>query len=124
VRYADAEYFNNSKKAARAAHTQRPVRYPSLDQCLHAFKAMPEDDKFQKRDKALFAFFILTGARVGAAVTLTRSTSTTLRRRHEPPTLSGRSHIRPWISACTPSRQCRKMTSSRSGIRLSLPSSC
>jgi integrase/recombinase XerD len=31
---------------------------------------MPEDDKFQKRDKALFAFFMLTGARVGAAVTL------------------------------------------------------
>jgi integrase len=70
VGYADAEYFNNSKKAARAAHTQRPIPYPSLDQCLYAFKAMPEDDKFQKRDKALFAFFMLTGARVGAAATL------------------------------------------------------
>lgn len=70
VGYADAEYFNNSKKAARAAHTQRPIPYPSLDQCLHAFTAMPEDDTFQKRDKALFAFFMLTGARVGATATL------------------------------------------------------
>lgn len=70
VRYSDAEYFNNSRKGRRVAHMARPIPYPSLEQALHAFQAMPERDKFERRDKALFAFFMLTGARDGAVATL------------------------------------------------------
>ncbi|MCH2078869.1 MAG: hypothetical protein MK180_18675 [Rhodobacteraceae bacterium] len=70
VSYSDAAYFNNSKKGARIAHTARPAPHPSIEQALHAFGAMPEGDRFEMRDKALFAFLILTGVRIGAAATL------------------------------------------------------
>ena len=68
--YADVEYFNNTIKAGRIAHTQRTIPYPSMQQAAHAFQAMPFDTSFQKRDKALFAFFMLTGARDGAVASL------------------------------------------------------
>lgn len=35
VTHADVRYFNNVTKDARAAHAQRPPRYPSLAQCAH-----------------------------------------------------------------------------------------
>jgi site-specific recombinase XerD len=70
ISYADVEYFNNTRKAARVAHTQRSIPYPSSQQAAHAFQAMPFDTPFQKRDKALFAFFMLTGARDGAVASL------------------------------------------------------
>lgn len=66
----DAEYFNNTLKNARAAHAKRVIPYPSMAQCLHAFEAMPERDEYELRDKALFAFFMLTGARDGAVASL------------------------------------------------------
>jgi integrase len=68
--YADVEYFNNTRKAGRVAHTQREIPYPSMQQAAHAFQAMPFEKEFQKRDKALFAFFMLTGARDGAVASL------------------------------------------------------
>lgn len=70
VSFADAEYFNNTLKAGRAAHAQRDIPYPSMEQCAHAFQAMPAATIFDKRDKALFAFFMLTGIRDGAAASL------------------------------------------------------
>ena len=70
ISYDDAAYFNNTRKSARAAHAQRMIPYPSMEQCLHAFQAMPEGDKYQMRDKALFAFLMLTGARISAVATL------------------------------------------------------
>lgn len=68
--YTDVEYFNNNRKAARVAHTGRDIPYPTMQQAHHAFQAMPFEDEFQKRDKALFAFFMLTGARDGAVASL------------------------------------------------------
>jgi len=68
--YSDVEYFNNTLKAGRVAHTQREIPYPSMQQAAHAFQAMPFETEFQKRDKALFAFFMLTGARDGAVASL------------------------------------------------------
>ena len=68
--YADVEYFNNTRKAARVAHAPREIPYPSMEQAAHAFQAMPFETEFQKRDKALFAFFMLTGARDGAVASL------------------------------------------------------
>ena len=70
ISYADAEYFNNTLKDARIAHTHRPMQYPSLKQCQRAFDVMPEQSKDQKRDKAAFAFFVLTGGRLKAVSTL------------------------------------------------------
>lgn len=70
VIYDDVEYFNNTMKAARVAHAKREIPYPSMQQCAHAFQAMPNSSEFEKRDKALFAFFMLTGARDGAVASL------------------------------------------------------
>ncbi len=68
--YADVEYFNNTLKAGRVAHAKRDIPYPSMQQAAHAFQTMPFDTEFEMRDKALFAFFMLTGARDGAVATL------------------------------------------------------
>ncbi len=70
ISYSDAEYFNNTVKNARAAHAKRAIPHPSMQQCMRAFEAMPEDDEFELRDKAAFAFFMLTGARDGAVASL------------------------------------------------------
>lgn len=68
--YSDARYFNNNRKSARIAHTANEKQAPSPEAAFHAFQAMPSATEFEKRDKALFAFFMLTGARVGAVASL------------------------------------------------------
>lgn len=70
ISYADVEYFNNNAKKARAAHAQRDIPYPSMKMALHAFQAMPNHTGLEKRNKALFAFLMLTGARDGAVTSL------------------------------------------------------
>lgn len=64
ISYSDTEYFRNNRKSARVAHTARDKEFPSIEAAYHAFQAMPDVTEIQKRDKALFAFFMLTGARV------------------------------------------------------------
>jgi len=68
--YSDVQYFNNNRNDARAAHAQRPVHFPSLQAAFHAFQAMPARNAFEHRDKAVFAFLMLTGARDGAVASL------------------------------------------------------
>ena len=70
VTFNDVRYFNNNAKDARIAHSQRPRRYPSLHQCGHAFRQMPETSRLERRDKALFALWVMTGARAGALASL------------------------------------------------------
>lgn len=70
ISYADAEYFNLNAKDARIAHTTRDAVFPTLEQCRHAFAQMPSATPLQRRDKALFAFLILTGARDGAVASM------------------------------------------------------
>jgi hypothetical protein len=41
-----------------------------MQQAAHAFQAMPFEDQFDKRDKAFFAFFMLTRALDGAVASL------------------------------------------------------
>lgn len=70
ISYSDAEYFNQSAKDARIAHAQRETPYPTLAQCRHAFDQMPEATQIERRNKALFAFLMITGARDGAIASL------------------------------------------------------
>lgn len=70
VSFTDVRYFNNNAKDARAAHAQRPTRYPSLAQCDHTFRLMPADTRIERRDKAIFALWVMTGARAGALASL------------------------------------------------------
>ena len=68
--YSDTRYFNNNRKSARIAHTANEKECPTPEAAFHAFQAMPRASEFDRRDKALFAFFMLTGARVGAVASL------------------------------------------------------
>jgi integrase/recombinase XerD len=70
IAYADAEYFNLNAKDARIAHAERDTPFPTMEQCRHAFEQMLETTPLQHRDKALFAFLMLTGARDGAMASL------------------------------------------------------
>lgn len=71
ISYGDAEYFNLNTKDMRVAHAHRDIPYPTLDQCRHAFLSMPEKTIFDIRDKAIFAFLMITGIRDGALASLT-----------------------------------------------------
>ncbi len=70
IKYSDAEYFNQNRKDARIAHAQRDKRVPTLAQCRHAFDKMPDGSDIARRNKALFAFLMLTAARDGAIASL------------------------------------------------------
>jgi len=70
IKHADCEYFNNNMKDARAAHAKRDIPYPTMEQARHAFSLMPDDTIFDQRNKAMFAFLMLTGARDGAIASL------------------------------------------------------
>lgn len=70
IAYADAEYFNLNAKDARIAHTARETPYPTPEQCRHTFGQMPSATPLQRRDRALFAFLMLTGARDGAIASM------------------------------------------------------
>jgi integrase len=49
---------------------QRLGGYPTMEQCCHAFTLMPSATPIERRNKALFAFLMLTGARDGAVASL------------------------------------------------------
>jgi integrase len=66
ITYADAEYFNLSAKDTRIAKAVRPARIPTLEQIRHVIHSMPATNDIERRDRALIAFTILTGARDGA----------------------------------------------------------
>jgi integrase len=66
ISYADAEYFNLTAKNTRIAKAIRPERVPTLEQIRHVIHSMSATTDIEKRDRALIAFTILTGARDGA----------------------------------------------------------
>lgn len=61
--YSDAEYFNLSDKDTRIATAQREPRAPTLEQIKHVIHAMPTGAEIERRNRALIAFTLLTGAR-------------------------------------------------------------
>ncbi len=70
VTYADVEYFNNNRNDARAAHAQRSVPFPTIKAAYHAFQSMNDPTVFARRNKAMFAFVMISGARAGAVASL------------------------------------------------------
>jgi integrase len=66
ISYADAEYFNLSAKDTRIAKAPRPARVPTMEQIRHVIQAMAATTEIARRNRALVAFTILTGARDGA----------------------------------------------------------
>jgi integrase len=68
--YSDAEYFNLSAKDTRIAKAHRGTRVPTLEQIRHVIFKIPAGSEIERRNQALIAFAILTGARDGAIASL------------------------------------------------------
>lgn len=70
IAYSDADYFNLSEKDVRIAKASREKPVPSLDQVHHVLASMPDGTDIEKRNRALIAFALLTGARGAALASL------------------------------------------------------
>ena len=68
--YTDTDYFNLSEKDTRIATARRNKPAPTLEQIRHVIETMPADTAIEKRNRALIAFTILTGARDGAIASM------------------------------------------------------
>lgn len=70
LQYSDADYFNLSEKDSRVATAKRERPAPTLEQVKHAITAMPCNTETERRNRALMAFILLTGARDSAVASL------------------------------------------------------
>jgi integrase len=68
--YSDADYFNLSANDVRVAKAERTPPTPSLDQVLHLIDRMPSTTLVERRNRAVVAFTILSGARDGAIASM------------------------------------------------------
>lgn len=68
--YSDADYFNLSEKDVRVATAKREQKAPTMEQVKHVISMMPADTEIERRDRALVAFTLLTGARVSAIASM------------------------------------------------------
>lgn len=70
LKYPDAEYFNLSDKETRVATARRSRPHPTLEQVKQVVAAMPAASEIERRDRALVAFTLLTGARDSAIASM------------------------------------------------------
>lgn len=70
IAYGDADYFNLSEKDVRIAKATREKPVPTLDQVHHVLTTMPAATDIEKRNRALIALALLSGARGAALATL------------------------------------------------------
>ncbi len=68
--YADADYFSLSEKDLRIAKANHEQRFPTLEQVLYVLAVMPTETEVNRRNRAVMALAILTGARDGAIASL------------------------------------------------------
>jgi len=66
IAYADCDYFNLPDKDVAIARARRESPVPTLDQVRHVIECMPHETPLNRRDRALIAFAMLTGARISA----------------------------------------------------------
>lgn len=66
LQYSDADYFNLSDKDTRIATARREQAYPTVEQVKHVIATMPVATEIDRRNRALIAFTLLTGARDSA----------------------------------------------------------
>jgi len=70
LQYSDADYFNLSEKDTRIATARREKEAPTLEQVKHVIRAMPDGSEMERRNRALVAFALLTGARDAAIASM------------------------------------------------------
>ncbi|PJK31339.1 tyrosine-type recombinase/integrase [Minwuia thermotolerans] len=70
IRYSDADYFNPSANDSRIARAVRERPVPTVEQIRHVLATMSADTDIQRRDRALVAFTLLSGARDNAIASM------------------------------------------------------
>ena len=70
ISYSDADYFNLSAKDTAVAKADRSTTGPTIEQVRDVVAGMPADTDVGKRNRALLAFALLTGARDNAMASL------------------------------------------------------
>ncbi len=70
ISYTDTEYFNLSEKEVRIATARRETAVPTLEQIKHVIESMPNNTAIERRNRALIAFTLLTGARDSAIASM------------------------------------------------------
>ena len=68
--YPDAEYFNLSEKDSRIATARRQFAVPTVEQIKRVLVTMPAESAMDRRNRALIAFTLLTGARDSAIASI------------------------------------------------------
>jgi integrase/recombinase XerD len=68
--YSDADYFNLSEKETRIAKAHRDQLVPTIGQIEHVIQMMPAKSDIERRNRALIAFALVTGARDSAVASL------------------------------------------------------
>ncbi len=68
--FSDTEYFNLSEKENRIATARRNRSFPTLEQMQKVLASMPDASVIERRNRALIAFTMITGARDGAVASL------------------------------------------------------
>lgn len=66
----DIGYLNLTARDVKIAHSRKLRPFPSLEQIRVVVQTMPTDTDIQKRDRALIAFAILSGARNSAIISI------------------------------------------------------
>lgn len=70
LQYSDAEYFSLSEKDTRVATARRERAAPTVEQVKHAIALMPDATDIDRRNRALMAFTLMTGARDSALASM------------------------------------------------------
>src|SRR6266545_1588454 len=70
LRYSDADYFNLSDKDTRVATARREKKFPTVEQVKHVITTMPNSSEIERRNRALIAFSLVTGARDSAIASM------------------------------------------------------
>lgn len=70
ISFSDAQYFNLSEKDTRTAKSVHKRAVPTIEQINHVLSIMPNTIDIEKRDRALIAFTLLTGARDSAIASM------------------------------------------------------
>ena len=70
ISYTDADYFNSTANDSRIATALREKPAPSIEQIRHVLASIKPANDLDRRDQALVAFALLTGARDDAIASL------------------------------------------------------
>jgi integrase/recombinase XerD len=70
LNYSDSDYFSLSLKDTAIAKAANEERIPMLEQIRHVLAHMPFETEIEKRNRALIAFTLLTGARDNAIASI------------------------------------------------------